>query len=225
MTSQAAHVLEQSLPESDTNTNNNIVPLPGVESSTSPSCETQPRDTFKCTDMGNAKRFVHHHGEKVRYVDDLKSWFIYQDKYWQKDNTKKIVLLAKNTVQRISDEAEALEESDPQKCEEIKKHATNSQARGRIKSMIELVEPELPITPNEFDTHPYLLTVQNGTIDLRDGKLRPHDPKHFITHYLDIPFDETAKCPSWLRFFGPYYGGQSSTDCLFATGTWILSDR
>jgi putative DNA primase/helicase len=150
--------------------------------------------------MGNAKRFVHHHGEKVRYVDDLKSWFIYQDKYWQKDNTKKIVLLAKNTVQRISDEAEALEESDPQKCEEIKKHATNSQARGRIKSMIELVEPELPITPNEFDTHPYLLTVQNGTIDLRDGKLRPHDPKHFITHYLDIPFDETAKCPSWLRF-------------------------
>jgi putative DNA primase/helicase len=40
----------------------------------------------------------------------------------------------------------------------------------------------------------------NGTIDLRTGQLRPHDPLDAITKLAPVEFDPAAECPAFLAF-------------------------
>jgi putative DNA primase/helicase len=48
-----------------------------------------------------------------------------------------------------------------------------------------------------FDQDPDVLNVLNGTIDLRSGKLRPHNPADHITRLVPVAFDPAATAPLW----------------------------
>ncbi|MCL4290690.1 MAG: hypothetical protein KJ051_10510, partial [Thermoleophilia bacterium] len=43
----------------------------------------------------------------------------------------------------------------------------------------------------------WILSCQNGTLDLRTGKLRPHDPAELISLGSQIPYEPSATCPRW----------------------------
>lgn len=62
------------------------------------------------------------------------------------------------------------------------------------------VLPERPTVP--------LLNVKNGMLDIRTGKLFPHDPKYLSTYQIDVPWDPEATCPTYdawlLDRVGPY---------------------
>jgi len=45
-----------------------------------------------------------------------------------------------------------------------------------------------------------VLNVNNGTIDLKTGKLRPHDSNQKLSKIVPIDYDPTAKCPRWSSF-------------------------
>lgn len=49
-------------------------------------------------------------------------------------------------------------------------------------------------------THQFLLTVANGIVNLKTGKLLGHERKHLLTHITDIAYDQSATAPTWLRF-------------------------
>src|SRR5215211_2857660 len=51
-----------------------------------------------------------------------------------------------------------------------------------------------------FDADPYLLNVQNGTVDIRSGKLRPHDRADLITKIAPISYDQSAIADRWQSF-------------------------
>ena len=52
-------------------------------------------------------------------------------------------------------------------------------------------EPGIPILPTEFDQDPLLLNVQNGTIDLRTGELRPHRRSDLISKLIPLTMTRT----------------------------------
>jgi putative DNA primase/helicase len=55
--------------------------------------------------------------------------------------------------------------------------------------------------PDVFDNDPYLLNVNNGTIDLKKGILKPHDPTDLITKLVPVDYDLNAEMPlakEWL---------------------------
>src|SRR5262249_51515381 len=54
--------------------------------------------------------------------------------------------------------------------------------------------------PNDFDTDPLLLNCKNGTLDLRTGELRAHSRRDLITKMCAVRYNDTAKCPVFLRF-------------------------
>jgi putative DNA primase/helicase len=62
------------------------------------------------------------------------------------------------------------------------------------------VLPELHTDVDTMDAHRHLLTFQNGTVDLRTGTLRPHDPADFITQLAPIDYVPDAECPRFERF-------------------------
>jgi putative DNA primase/helicase len=71
-------------------------------------------------------------------------------------------------------------------------------------------EPGIPVAPDELDRDPWLLTVENGTIDLRTGVLRPHDRADLITKLAPVAFDPAASCPRWLDFLDAVFAGDAA---------------
>lgn len=157
-------------------------------------------EEFNATDLGNAKRLVFHHGDKIRYSFSRKKWLVWDGKAWLIDNDGQILRLAKDTVKHIYEEAMQISEEKQRKI--VAMWAIQSESEHRIKAMVSLAksEPGIPISPNQLDADPYLLNCQNGTLDLRTGELRSHNVSDFITKMLPFEYNLKTSCELWTKF-------------------------
>jgi len=109
--------------------------------------------------------------------------------------------------------SEAARAANEEERKKLAKHAMASEAHIRIRAMIALAEsePGVPVLPDILDADPWLLTVANGTLDLRSGELLAHDPELFSTKLIEVEYDPAADCPSWLRFLDEILSGDDGT--------------
>nr|WP_318565379.1 phage/plasmid primase, P4 family [Peribacillus simplex] len=159
---------------------------------------TTKKQSFNRTDLGNAERLVHHHGENIRFNNTFKKWYLWNGKQWNEDETNQIRQLAKQTVRKIYQEASEEEDGDIRAA--LSKHAMHSEARAKIESMISLAESEVPILPDDLDKNKWLFNCANGVIDLKTGKLLKHDRKFHMNKISPVAYDSNAKCPLWDSF-------------------------
>lgn len=159
---------------------------------------TTKKQSFNRTDLGNAERLVHHHGENIRFNNTFKKWYLWNGKQWNEDETNQIRQLAKQTVRKIYQEASEEEDGDIRAA--LSKHAMHSEARAKIESMISLAESEVPILPDDLDKNKWLFNCANGVIDLKTGKLLKHDRKFYMNKISPVAYDSNAKCPLWDSF-------------------------
>jgi putative DNA primase/helicase len=161
------------------------------------------------TDLGNGERLAARHGADLHYVTVWKSWLIWDGRRWQRDDTCELERRAKKTVRAIWDEAKAAESSEDR--EKLAKHALTSESNGRVRAMVECArsEPGIAIRYQEFDTHPFLLNVRNGTLDLSTGELRKHQRDDLLTKLTDVEYQPTAECPLWLQFLDQTFEGDT----------------
>lgn len=145
--------------------------------------------SFELTDLGNAERFAWQHRDKLRYVWTWKKWLVWNGRYWAEDNTGAAHRLAGETARSIhSVAAEALDEKSQ---ESLGRWALKSASKQSINAMIELARsrPPLVISHEELNKDNWLLNCKNGTLDLRTGELRPHDPADLITKCTKVDCD------------------------------------
>jgi P4 family phage/plasmid primase-like protien len=161
------------------------------------------------TDMGNAERLVARWGKRIRYCYSWKKWLVYDGKRWVVDAEPAIAAMAKKTALRIYKEVATIA-NDAERTA-LAKWAIQCERRAFQANMIELAksEPGIPIKPEVFDRDPWLLNVQNGTIDLRTGDLRPHRREDLITRIIPIEFDPAALCPLWDSVLTKVFGGKA----------------
>ena len=78
---------------------------------------------------------------------------------------------------------------------------------GRIDALMTELRsiPEVYAPAESFDARPDLLAFRNGTVELRTGRLRPHDPADLMTYALDIDYNPEAACPRWERFLAEVF--------------------
>ncbi|MFI5395315.1 MAG: phage/plasmid primase, P4 family [Candidatus Binatia bacterium] len=151
------------------------------------------------TDRANATRFVDHHGDDVRYVRGV-GWFIWNDTRWRKVSIEDVEGLAKETADQIWHEI--LGTADTQRRAKLAQHATRSASAAGIGGMIRLARSEkgVLISRSDLDRDAWLLNCRNGTLDLRTGKLLPHDREDLITMLAPVDYDPDAECPTWEAF-------------------------
>ena len=84
-----------------------------------------------------------------------------------------------------------------------------SEAAGRIDAMSRMArsEPGVSISHADLDQQVWSLTVKNGTVDLRSGKLGPHDRGHLATKMTSIDYDPDAECPVWRATMSVLFAG------------------
>jgi putative DNA primase/helicase len=63
------------------------------------------------------------------------------------------------------------------------------------------------VEPVDLDKDPLLFNCQNGTLDLKTGKLRRHERSDLITKLSPVKYDVKAKCPTFLTFLDTIFGG------------------
>ena len=164
-----------------------------------------PPASFKLTDLGNAERLAAKFGDEIRYVEGL-GWLAWTGQRWSGTGGEFEVLnRAGLTVRAMYAEAATLHEADAR--ERLAKHAHQSEARARLDAMVSLVKAKVWATLDGFDIDPYLLNVQNGTVDLQTGALRRHARADYITKLSPVCYEPGATAPTWNRFLKEIMNG------------------
>jgi putative DNA primase/helicase len=152
------------------------------------------------TDTTNAFRLFEKHGRDIRYNAPWKKWIVWNGKYWELDEGYLVHDKGLQMIRGIY--SELLKTADYRDRLDIEKHAMQSESARRRKAFIEVASwiPGLNIRTDNLDTNPWLLNVENGTVDLKTGELREHRQEDMITKIAHVTYDKNADCPIWKNF-------------------------
>jgi P4 family phage/plasmid primase-like protien len=97
---------------------------------------------------------------------------------------------------------------------ELQKWASKSEMQSIINNALGLLKVLLDVPMTAFDADPWLLNVKNGTIDLRTGTLKPHDPLDRITRIIPLEYVPGASAPHFQKFFAEVFPNAETRDYL-----------
>ena len=159
---------------------------------------TPAEERHKLTDLGNAERLVARYGQDLRWCEVLGGWHVWDGRRWKLDTTGAIQRMAQATARAIYEEAAQCDE--PEDRAKIAKHAMASESAGRQRAMLDLAwsQPGIAVTPDVWDRDPWLLNVNNGTVDLRAGAMREHRRDDLLTKLAPVDYAPGATAPTWL---------------------------
>jgi putative DNA primase/helicase len=191
--------------------------------------------THDTTDLRNAERLVERHGDDLRYIGTWSKWAGWDARRWVLDDTGGAMRCASDTTRamvaealedlsparRALDEAEAAPEGEERErkitsakrkvaaAERLFKWAVQSQGAQRLRAMLDVGKSfaAVVVRHDVLDADAWALNVENGTIDLRTGKLREHRREDLITKIAPVAYDPNAKAPTWDAFLHRAMGG------------------
>jgi len=153
------------------------------------------------TDTTNAERLMREHGENIRYMAAWKKWLVWNDKFWEIDESGAMIgEKALATIRKIH--KEMLKTSDHRERIEIEKFAMISENGRRRKSCVEMATliKKLNIKSDQLDINPWLLNCNNGTLNILTGDFMKHKQENMITKIANVEYDPNADCPKWKQF-------------------------
>jgi putative DNA primase/helicase len=149
------------------------------------------------TDTDNAQRFANRFGTKVIYTPGH-GWLVFDGKRWCQDEVGQVIELAKETARLIAHESAHLPTDDARAARS--RFAEQSLGKGSLDRMVDLAKSLLAVEDARLDADPWLLNVENGTIDLKTGRRERHDPRDLLTKIAPVRADRSAKCPLFKKF-------------------------
>ena len=195
----------------------------GIQYANTPVVPPSGGDNPPFTDLGNGERFAKRYGHEVRYCNDLSKtelggWMRWNGTHWQTDDMLGVLEMAKECVRAIAMETPPVVDDPTVDRQGNVKPGKNRTAEwalkcedeARLLKMTRLARssPPIPVPASQFDIHPYLFNVLNGTIDLGESELRPADQGDLLTQVAPVVFDPDARCPLWEKFLIDTMGGR-----------------
>lgn len=163
---------------------------------------------YHFTDLGNARRLFELFGDLLRYFPPENQWMqLVDDGQWHRVDEHIIAGFVRTMIAEMH--AEVSELGDGPYKHGLKKHALRSESAKAINDAITLFKSEegILVEVSQLDQGEWLLPVENGIVNLRDGTFQKTDPKLMITQCAGTRFDPTATCPTWEAFIDQAMGG------------------
>lgn len=134
----------------------------------------------------------------ARPVPERKSWRVYDGRRWKNDvGGKTVESFAKDMSRALATYAATLEDKDMQ---EYLSWAARWAKQTNRKTYLYEATSVWPVSEGDFDNDPWLLNLNNGTLDLRTLKLHDHNPDDLITQFAPVDYNPAAVCPRWGSF-------------------------
>lgn len=164
-----------------------------------PATTVSPAPMEDLTDTGNANVFVRLMGDRVRHVAAWDAWLVFDGLRWTRDATHLAESLVGEALLTRFDEA--AKAADIETSKKLAAWAASSRSAAKQVAALQVARSDRRIVarPEGLDRDPYLFNVQNGTLDLRTGKLRLHDPADLITKLAPVAYDPAARSDLWER--------------------------
>ena len=159
------------------------------------------KGSIQFTDATNAARLAREYGRDIRYNSAWKKWIVWNGRYWQTDESGALVHeKGLEVVRGIYDELAKTD--DYRERIEIEKYGMLSESVRRREAFVKAAQwnSELNISSDDLDPDPWLLNVQNGTINVLTGEFREHRQEEMITKIANAVYDPAADCPLWKQF-------------------------
>lgn len=160
---------------------------------------TNPR--YEDFQIGNKKLFVDFFREIALCNSDRNCWYIYDGRVWRPDvHGIKIAELAMNLHDRLKAYANTITSEDTRKrfLDRVKLLDQRKYRDTMVKDAKS--DEELAVSMAAFDRDIYTFNCHNGTLNLRTGDFRPHEPRDFLTKITEVDYVPGAVCERWLTF-------------------------
>lgn len=177
------------------------------------------------TEMSNAERLVDKYSDEIRYCSDRRVWCVWDGATWNVNDTGGLSRRIQDVSLNIY--SEIARARNKKLRDALKRWALSSESRRTQENSIALAryfkDVEIREFSDVFDTHPMLLNVKNGTLDLRTGKLSKHKRENFITKLVPIEYDEDAQCEQFKNFLSEALPGEGLTLYLLKVAGYCLT--
>jgi putative DNA primase/helicase len=137
------------------------------------------------------------HADSLRFSPALR-WLAWTGKYWRPDDGAMAHRLLTQTLLTAVTSGNTDLANTAKAC-------MSDGARKGVLSIASFL-PQFRVDLEDLDADPYLLNVQNGTFDLREGVLREHNPSDLLTKITNAAYDPSAAGDLWsehLEYFLP----------------------
>lgn len=151
------------------------------------------------TDNANAERFVESHSNDIRFIQEMGQWANYDGKKWDIDVEAAVLQKAREYAAELLPIAQLVDLADPLTQLAMRKFATQSNSKRAITDCLKLAKGDrrISLRVEQIDPHRGLINLRNGTLDLRTGQLRKHDPSDHIFQIANADYVPGADCPQW----------------------------
>ena len=145
-----------------------------------------------------AERLVHRTQNELRYVHGV-GWHVWDGTRWARDLNGTAMRLAVATVRAAYADLPDLAE-DAQKA--LFRDIRKCESAAGLDGVLKIAGAMLPlsVSVDQLDADPYLFNTANGTLDLRSGVVRPHDPDDLLTKVAGCGYDPGATSELFDRF-------------------------
>jgi putative DNA primase/helicase len=135
-------------------------------------------------------KFAELYANDLRYVAPWGKWLHWDGTRWKFEQTLLVFDMARKLVRQFAN-------LDPELAQPNVWASVERGARS---------DRRLAAVVSQWDTDPWLLNTPGGIIDLRTGRLLPHDPAKYLTKITAVaPGD--GECPLWNKFLARVTGG------------------
>lgn len=163
---------------------------------------------------GSAKLFAEILTDQVIFDHTDSSWYFFNDNYWKKDKTKKIV----NTItgQLSSQYAHALSsaykkfDNDDWRVKLLSKVIGSLNYKKGINNVLSLATSQqgLSITSDKWGADPWVMGCANGVLDLKKGESYLGEPENYIRDVCPTLWQGIdCPCPRFEQFLDEIFNG------------------
>ena len=150
-------------------------------------------------DVGLSRRLARTIRGRLTFVRERQMWFGFDGRRWGERADPLVVQECKRQHDELWREVPDVEPERRMQAVDFVKGTGTKRCIDAVAALAR-TEPGISVSQSDFDTHPWLLNVQNGVLDLRSGELRPHDPALRITQLANVAYDPDARSELWERF-------------------------
>jgi putative DNA primase/helicase len=140
-------------------------------------------------------RFAYEYHAKLRYTAEFGRWNEYQNGVWTSDRTLHYFDLARSLCRTV-----AMEISD-EKLARLRRQLTSASTVAAVVKFAQ-GDQRLAMRADQWDANPWLLNTPAGTVDLKTGEIRPHDPNDYCSKITEAsPTPKGTEAPLlWKKF-------------------------